>query len=430
MNEEPRSAFDIPPIAAIFIGSTWVTIRPRVWSALPENVRARIRCIRYEPDSHFESAFIEELQQALGELAQLLEAGDAGISVLVVTELHKPIAESRLAPLLSRATPAHVSCPPVWLGSQVPSGQWPATPGSTVLLSTTWRGGRVQGGALEDAYRTLVLCFLATARSRFREANFDTFSDIRFAPSARRLLCSVESAVIGDFRWQAEKCLESSIAGHYFPLISNLAAQKAREHAPSDPTGLLQLEASDTVLELQIAEPLLCAAISDADGVEAVCERLGYWRRRASEPVKNLLAEWILTFRRWQDETETQVSDRASAELARPLFESCPFPALYRFTARLTSKKGRAARECCIQRIAREIAAAKRAQLDTEHYDFLPSDWGPTQRAGFLAAAFESDDVKSAFVTRHFPEEMLRDLRDEVLLAPGRSAALYWLQIE
>ena len=430
MSEGEQFATNLPPVAAIFIGSTWFTVRPRVLSTLPRGVQQRIRCIRYQPHDHFENAFSEELQQALGELSQLLEPGDVGISVLCVAELQKPIAEFELAQLIQRAMPPSVSHSVLWLGQHVPSGESIPLSINAILLSSVWRGGRLEGGALEEAYRILVLCFLTTTRSRFRESNFETFSGVRFPPSTRHLLCSVETTLIDDFKQKANEQLHSSVNAHYFPLISDLAARRAREHAAADPRRLLQLRAIQTVLELQIAEPLLCAAVAEAGSLDESRDRLVGWQQQSSEPVRDLLAEWGVTFQRWQNEAALQTSVRADVDVARKLFDSYPFPPLSRFVGKIASQKARAAWECAVQQIARELATRKRAQLDAEHYNFLPSDSGPTQRARSIMTAFVASAAKNAFVTRHFTVELLRDLRDEISRVPDRSITLYWLQTE
>ena len=413
----------LPPAIAIFFSET---IRRRVMPRLG----ARVSAIRYEPSSTIKSAFVEELNQAMSKAAERLRPDVApALSIVLVTDPALPAPGAEIIGLIRKACPPNVAFVPQWVGINSPGESWPRD-GVAFLLSTVWRGGLIQGGSLDRSYQSLILSLLATETSRVAPAEFDCFARLRFHSSGKTYKVAIDPIDLPDFDRDAQASLRLSAVANYFPEIGACAREAALRSAPVDPGALLHATGSRPALEPKLAEALLCAAISQCVSIAQAAAMLGDWVASASEPVSELLNDLQVSLTHWAAEASGLDFSKADPQVARPLFAAKAFPLLHELKMRLTTTRSQQAFDKQAAALSAEFARQKRAELDRDYYELLPNDLNANQRLAIAAELSKTNGAaKRLTVTRHFPSDLVKDTREEILDLCGLSTVLYAMEM-
>jgi hypothetical protein len=380
----------LPPAIAIFFSET---IRRRV---MPR-IGARVSSVRYDPSSTIQSAFVEELSQAMSKAAERLRPDVApALSVVLIADPMLPAPGAGILNLISKACPLHVEFVPQWIGIDRQQQGWPRE-GVTFLLSTVWRGGLIQGGALDRAYQSLILSVLATETSRVAPDEFDCFARLRFHSPGKVYKVAVDPIDLPDFDRDADQALRNSILASYFPEIDARAREAALKPAPN--------------------EPMLCAAIAQSATVAQAAAVLGSW---SSYDLQAALTHWAV-------EAAGVDLSQAHTALAQPLFTAGGFPLLHELKPFPRSQQ-LFRNQASILRL--QMIQQKRAELDRDYYELLPNDLNASQRLAVTAELAKANGtVARVTITRHFPSDLINDTREEILDLRGLSTVLYSMEM-
>ena len=404
----------LPPAIAIFYSET---VRRRVMPRLG----ARVPSVRYDPATSIKSAFVEELNQSMTKAAERLRPNVApALSIVLITDPMLPPPDAAIIGLIRKACPPSISIVLQWVGVYRPLESWPRD-GVTFLLSTTWRGGLIQGGSFDRAYQSLILSILATETSRVAPTDFDCFARLRFHSPGKIYKVAIDPIDLPNFEQQAETQLRAAALASYFPEIDDRAQAAAARLGPLpviDPSGSRQ------AIEPAIVEPLLCAAIAQCITITQAAALLGDWAATATGAAADLLRDLQIALIHW---ASTQTITPAEKPLANGLFAAQPFPLLHEL--RPSSRTQQTFRnQTALRRV--ELINAKRAELDLHFYELLPNDMNAHQR---LAVASELSHTNGSAArlttTRHFPICLIQDTREEILDLPDLSTVLYAMEM-
>ncbi len=402
----------LPPAVAIFFSEP---MRRKIMPRLG----ARVAAIRYDPATTIKSAFVEELAQIMAAAAGRLRPHIApALSVVLVADPAQQAPGGQIVDLIKQACPPDITIGAQWIGVHRAGDNWPGE-GVAFLLSTIWRGGLIQGGALDRAYTALILSVLATELSRVSPADFDCFARLRFHASGKRYQVAVDSTDLPDFARLAEAALRQASLAHYFPEIS----VTAREAALRAPQSNLGATGSKATLEATLAEPLLCAAIAESATIAQAAALLGDWTHNASATVAELLTDLQIALIHWAAETANVKP--ANPQLANALFSQSDFPLLHELKSSRASSK---AFEAQADKLQTHLRTQKRTDLDREYYELLPNDLNADQRLR-IANELANSAATRLTVTRHFPSELIADTREEILDLRDLSTVLYSLEL-
>jgi len=380
----------LPPAIAIFFSET---IRRRVMPRLG----TRVSSLRYDPSSTIKTAFIEELSQAMAKAAERLRPDIApALSIVLITDPTLPAPGSEVLDLIRRACPPNIAFAPQWVGLHRPTELW-TRDGVVFLLSTNWRGGLIQGGSLDRAYQSLILSVLATETSRVEPGQFDCFARLRFHSTGKVYKVAIDPIDLPDFDREAEHALRLSVLASYFPEIDARAREAASRSGPQD--------------------AMLCAALAQSATVAQAASALGEWT--------HLDLQAALTH--WAMEAGTQDLSTAEAQLARPLFAAGGFPLIHELKPAPRSQQMFRGQTAIIRT---GLAEQKRAELDREYYELLPNDLNANQRLAITSDLAKANGSAARLtVTRHFPLDLIKDTREEILDLRGLSTVLYALEM-
>ena len=367
----------LPPAIAIFCSET---VRRRVMPRLG----TRVAALRYDPAHTIKTAFLEELNQAMAAAAEHLRPDvSPALAVAIIADPARPALDASLAGLIKSACPPNVNFVPLWVTLQ---NQSPRA-GTTFVLSTTWRGAPLQGGSLDRAYQSLILSLLATETSR---VDFDCFDRLRFHSPGITYKVATDPIDLPNFEQQAEAQLRQAILSSYFPEIDARARQAAAR--------------------IPAVEPTLCNAIAQSENLTQAAALL-------HDDLQIALIHWM----------STQTLTSAQPELAAVLFGAQNFPLLHELKPHPRSQQ---AFKKEVAKLCAELIKQKRAELDADYYELLPSDLNSSQR---LAVASQLSNTNGAAtrltVTRHFPADLIRDTREEILDLRDFSTVLYSMEL-
>ena len=412
----------LPPAIAIFFSET---MRRRVMPRLGKQVAS----LRYDSATTIKAAFVEELSQAMSAAAERLRPDIApALSIVLIADPARPAAGFvEIADLIRKACPPNVAFVLQWIGVYRPA-EFTGCEGVAFLLSTTWRGGLIQGGSLDRAYQSLVLSVLATETSR---VGFDSFTQLRFDSPGKVYKVAVDPIDLPDFKLDAETALRLAAAGNYFPEISRCAREAALRAAASiEPGPSLNQAGSRAAVEPAVAEPLLCAAFARSSGIAQAAAMLGDWAASASEATSAILCDLQVALTHWAADTGSLDYSKADPRLAHALFTSQGFPLLHELKMRVTATRSynEFRRQTAIVRAG--LIDQKRAELDRDYYDLMPGDLNSSQRLAIASNLAKANGAAARLtVTRHFPSGLERDMREEILDLQGLSTVLYAMEM-
>jgi hypothetical protein len=424
----------VPPAVVVFVGSTWVTQRPKLLARLPQSITGRVPFIRYDPDSDFEAAFVDEVRQKIAQAANhLLPELAPALPVLLVVDPLTDQVPVNLPNLLCRACPAQLSLSLQWIGVDQPEAfpTWEfasRTASATFLLSTTSRHGLLQGAALEGAFQALLLTFIATEVSRFSAPGWNSFTSLRFGQSGRFFITSIDHVSVPDFHAEALAVVEAAVANNYLPEITEVARFSAAARAPKNPEMLLSPPGTRAVFEANLAEPLLCAAIARSLSLDQALAHLSGWAAMANAEAAAVLEDLQVGLRQWMVKLQSHPLPTIAPSLAAPLFENTGFPAMHSLHMPLTARPTISWKEL-IENTRSALVTETRSLLDARHYEYLPHDLSHVERALRVSrSSGMSAGGTLVYVTQHRPEEVVGDMRHEILHVRDMSTVLYFME--
>ena len=402
----------LPPTVAIFLSET---IRRRIMPRLGN----RVAGLRYDTAHSIKTAFVEELNQAMAKAAERLNPDVApALSIAIVADPAQPALDPTLVDLIKRACPPNVAFTPQWISLHGP----PTTPqaGVAFLLSTTWRGGLIQGGSLDRAYQALILSVLATENSRVAAVDFDCFTRLRFHSAGKLFKVAIDTIEVPNFDQLAELQLRQATLASYFPEIDSRARNAALRVAS---TGLHN-QGSRAAIEPTILEPLLCAAIAQSLHLTQAAALLGDWATGATGATADILRDLQIALIHW---TASQTVAPSDLRLADTLFKTQGFPLLHEIRP---SARSQTAFRNQAARLTTELIKENRAELDTRYYELLPSHCNAAQRLAIAAGLSNTNGSAAKLtVTRHFPLGLIEDTREEILDLRDLATVLYAMEL-
>ena len=391
---------------------------------------ARVASLRYDPSSTIKGAFVEELNQAMSKAAERLRPEVApALSIVLVTDPALPPPGIEVLDLIRKACPPDIVFVPQWVGVYRAEQSW-VREGVVFLLSTTWRGGLIQGGSLERAYQSLILSLLATETSRVAPSEFDCFARLRFHSTGKIYRVAIDPVDLPDFDREAERSLRLSAVSSYFPEIDPRAHAAALRAAPVEPGPLLDTPGSRAFIEPAIVEPLLCTAISRSASIAQAIAMLGEWATFATVSVSEILKDLQVALTHWAVDAGALDHAKADQQLAQALFAASGFPLLHELKMRVTSARCQQTFRKQVALLRAQLVNQKRADLDRDYFELLANDLNASQRLAITAGlAKVNGSAARLTVTRHFPFELITDTREEILDLRDLSTVLYAMEM-
>lgn len=402
----------LPPTVAIFLSET---IRRRIMPRLGD----RVACLRYDAAHSIKAAFVEELNQLMAKAAERLNPEVApALSIAIIADPAQPALDPTLVDLLKRACPPNVAFTPQWISLHGPAIRPQA--GVAFLLSTTWRGGLIQGGSLDRAYQALILSVLATENSRVAAIDFDCFTRLRFHSAGKMFKVGIDTIEVPNFDQQAEMQLRQAALASYVPEIDS----RARNAALRVATAELHRQGSRAAIEPSILEPLLCAAIAQSVNLTQAAALLGDWATAATGATADILRDLQIALIHW---TASQTVAPSDICLADTLFKTQAFPLLHEMNP---SARSQAAFRNQAALLTAKLMRDNRAELDTRYYELLPSHLNAAQRLAIAARLSNTNSSAAKLtVTRHFPVGLIEDSREEILDLRNLATVLYAMEL-
>ncbi|MEO8660690.1 MAG: hypothetical protein ABI693_19625 [Bryobacteraceae bacterium] len=428
------------PAVAVFLGDSFLNCRPAIVSRLPAHMRERIEFLKFDAGDRFASCFVEELRESVVRAAGRGRFGGGpqahqSVPIVLVSDPYAATPPTSILELVRSACPAAIPIRLEFTGvdrrENLSAWRCYAEAGTTVfLLSPGTRDGIPHGPGLNRIYSAFVLSLLATRRSRFTEAGYETLSSLRNRGGGRMFLCAIEVEELPDFGLLARGRLLESLRGHYLPEISPLAHGAAVARAAANPAALLTQRLPRSVFEPEITEPVVCAAVAGCRTLEQAAGLLGHWADGANGEVSELLRDLQVGILRWMLQRGPTSAAEVGSDPASAFFQRSGFPLL---PVILPAKSPRRVDEdwrelTAVLRI--QAISEARSALDKKFYEFLPHDLGPaaqvTRVAGMMGTGTERVRLT---VRRYFPSFLTRDEREEVLEVGGAAIVIYLLEL-
>jgi hypothetical protein len=403
-----------PPVLAVFVESASQTLRPTLGRMLPQELRDRVVFTNHRRQPPIPNLVVEELRGHLQVLSTWLSPDVApAVLVLLVLDAEDRGGVGTLPDLVRQAQSRELPATTLVL-----SVEQCDTTATHFRMSRVWRRGALNGGGLREEYVGFVYAFLATEASRYKLT--ETFSALRFGEPGRRFLVGIDRTPRSDSGTEARRRLQHSVAAHYLPEVSPEARAAAVAHAAHDLDEVERMVRSGRFDPEQL-DAIASRAVANSRSLAEAVELMFDWAHRRSGGIGRALHDLAVGLNQWKSTaTPSRMTDVGS------LFGASGFPLLRSVGQDLAHPRLRDAWESLEGSVRGDVLESMRRRLDEDFYDFLPPGLAKDQELELVARAMGNPTGAAAsHWTRHLSNELVRNLRDEIVLPASGSCVLY-----
>lgn len=298
------------------------------------------------------------------------------------------------------------------------------------LLPKCWRGTCLQGPARRTAGEALLLTFVATQASRVPTSTFECFDRTRFDSHDGVLLAAIDRYSLPDFDRESGRLLTQAVASNYVPELSPQARVSAVSRGVNQPELILRSNKPKRLLEIEDSEKILCSALADSSTVDQAAAVLGSWAVVATGDAISFLRDLEVALLRWKTELEAIAVDPWNGSAAKPILDSQCLPPISRLGLRAKFASSEASWKRSKQVFSEELLSHERNEIDRDYYSVISHLLSPRERlARVEQLARITEQASECRVTRHFPERLCRDEREEILATPNVATTLYLIRL-